>query len=336
MKLYCCFSIYNLYITLVKAMVSGENIDILIGSQMPDYINKVKSIRKLPFVKNIYMFDSLSYKNIKFKNKIDKIINQKKKEKEYIDSQLNINWFIYGENIYLYNDFEILGWYFVDCKIKYHLIEDGCNFFKYFQKYYNIPKSQYTNNIKNVIKNAFNYGHRMYGTSQYVIDIEVNEAKGIVINNKKIIEVPRKLLFYNLNDNQKNILYKVFCTSNIKLDNQKKRLLICTQPLYEDGQLDSLEIQENIYNNIIQKYFKKGFSITIKPHPRDNVDYTNICEKYNCIYIDKYIPSEVLNYNKNIYYDLALSITSTAIESLEFVKERKYLGFEFIEKYKNN
>ena len=68
-----------------------------------------------------------------------------------------------------------------------------------------------------------------------------------------------------------------------------------------------------IYEDIIKEYTGMGYTITIKPHPRDKADYSNLCEKYNCLYIDKYIPTEVLNYDDSVFYDLALSITTTAI-----------------------
>ena len=42
MKVYCCFSLYNLYIAVAKAMVQNEKIDLVIGSQMPDYKNKIE------------------------------------------------------------------------------------------------------------------------------------------------------------------------------------------------------------------------------------------------------------------------------------------------------
>ena len=31
MKVYCCFSLYNLYIAVAKAMVQNEKIDLVIG-----------------------------------------------------------------------------------------------------------------------------------------------------------------------------------------------------------------------------------------------------------------------------------------------------------------
>ena len=76
MKVYCCFSLYNLYIALAKAMVQNEKIDLVIGSQMPDYKNKIETIKSLDFINDIYVFDSVDYKNIKYKNIFDKITNE--------------------------------------------------------------------------------------------------------------------------------------------------------------------------------------------------------------------------------------------------------------------
>ena len=76
MKVYCCFSLYNLYIAVAKAMVQNEKIDLVIGSQMPDYKNKIETIKSLDFINDIYVFDSVDYKNIKYKNKTFQIIDQ--------------------------------------------------------------------------------------------------------------------------------------------------------------------------------------------------------------------------------------------------------------------
>ena len=58
-------------------MVQNEKIDLVIGSQMPDYKNKIETIKSLDFINDIYVFDSVDYKNIKYKNIFDKIVNQK-------------------------------------------------------------------------------------------------------------------------------------------------------------------------------------------------------------------------------------------------------------------
>lgn len=337
MKLYCCFSLYHVYITLLKNVANKEKTDIIIGTQMPNYEQIINKLDKVEYINKIYCFDSISYKNLTYKGIVDKFFNMKKKEIAYIDEKLSINWDQYKDNIYIYNDFEILGWYFVDRKINYHLIEDGLNFFTYFNNYYNIELKNYNlKSIKNKIKNLFNIGHRPYGISNYAIDIEVNKIDGIVINKDKVFEVPRKDLSDKLDKKQKKLLYSIFCKDD-KLQmncDSKNTILLCTQPLFYDGQLKDITTQGKVYSDIIKEYSNKGYHITIKPHPRDDYDYTDICNKYECLYIDRYIPSEILNYDDTIRYGMALSITTTAIESLEFVNERKYLGFEFLEGYK--
>ncbi len=43
-------------------MVQNEKIDLVIGSQMPDYKNKIETIKSLDFINDIYVFDSVDYK----------------------------------------------------------------------------------------------------------------------------------------------------------------------------------------------------------------------------------------------------------------------------------
>lgn len=335
LKLYACFSIYNLLITLIKILPTKEKIDLLVGSQMPNYNVLLSRVKNLDCINQIYVFDSVSYKKISYKGKWDKLLYARRKEIQYIENQLDIDWHKYKEEIYIFNDFEILGFYLVDKHICYHLLEDGLNFFTYFHRYYQLPAKAYKGwQIK--VKNYLDILHRPFGSSKYAIDIEVNDLQKLEINTKKVFEVPRKQLFERLNEIQRKTIYEIFCQSSVNSNNikGKKTVLICTQPLYLDGQLKTMDIQQTVYRDVISQYNAEGYQITIKPHPRDTIDYMQLSKDYNCWVIDRYIPSEILNFNPDISYDLALSITTTAIETLHFVKERRYLGFDFLERYK--
>lgn len=322
-------------ITLTKVLPAGDKVDLLVGSQMPNYNVLLPCVKHLDCINQIYVFDSVSYKKISYKGKRDKLFHTRKKEIEYIESQLTLDWTKYKEEIYVFNDFEILGFYLVHKHIRYHLIEDGLNFFTYFHNYYQLPARVYKGwQIK--VKNCLNILHRPFGSNQYVIDIEVNNLEKLEIESKKVFEVPRKQLFDALNTMQKKLIYEIFCQSPIQSNKleDKKSVLICTQPLFLDGQLKTIELQQTVYRDIVNKYNAEGYQIIIKPHPRDMVNYLQLIKDYDCWVIDQYIPTEIFNFNPDISYDLALSITTTAIESLRFVKERKYLGFEFLERYK--
>lgn len=337
MKLYICSSLYHIFITLVKTSLSKEQVDLVIGTQVPNYQTVIERIKRRSDIRKIYLYDSESYKEMTYRNKIDRILHAKSREIEYIDRELPINWNEYVGEIYTYNDFEILGWYLVDRKIPFHLIEDGLNFFTYFHQYYNLPRAAYDpSHWKMKLKNLLEFNHRGFGASQYVQDIEVNSRDDLVIPAQKVVVVPRTELYRELSEEDKQRLYKVFCQQPLQKGiKQKKTMLLCTQPFYYDGQLSSLELQKQVFADIVCDYSDRGYAITIKPHPRDDVDYQDVCEKYNAWMIDRYIPSEVLNFDSNISFDLALSVTTTAIETLQFVKERKYLGFEYLVKYKN-
>ena len=41
------------------------------------------------------------------------------------------------------------------------------------------------------------------------------------------------------------------------------------------------------------------------------MDYFPLINKYGCTYIDKNLPSEILNFDEDAYFDVAVSITST-------------------------
>lgn len=293
MKLFACCSTYNLLITLEKIMPTEEKVDLLIGTQMPNYEILIPRVEKLPNIRRVYLYDSVSYKRIHYKNKIDKLLLHKGREIAYIESRLDIDWKQYCNQIYVYNDFEILGWYLVDKRIQYHLIEDGLNFFTYFHKYYNISADVYKG-WKVSVKNLFNIGHRSFGASQYATDIEVNDLTGLEIPKKKVLVVQRKELMARLDDAQRKVLYDIFCQGKIIAHEKKteKSLLLCTQPLNLDGQLKSMEEQQCLYLHIVKEYVQKGYQITVKPHPRDAVDYTELLSEFGCWVIDRFIPSE--------------------------------------------
>lgn len=63
---------------------------------------------------------------------------------------------------------------------------------------------------------------------------------------------------------------------------EKKQMILFTQPLFKDGFVKSEMEQLIVYKNIINEYYEKNFQVTIKPHPRDNIEYSNLIEEYEC------------------------------------------------------
>ena len=329
-KLYACFSVYHLYVTLVKLMVNNEIADLIIGYSIPNWDQLSARVGKFKSIRKIYTFDNIPKQGI-FQRNYERFLPRKATERRYVEERLNVEWKDYSD-IYVYSDLVLFTFYLMGKKIRYHLLEDGLNFYQYCFEYY----SNHRKSLIETIKRQLLYRHRrIFGTSPYIIDIEVNDKSLVKIPLENVIEVSRTVLYSQLTKSDKRLLYDIFCTNPIpKNDKTSKSVLICTQPLYVDGHVKKLEIQVEIYKHIIEQQIKKGFFVTIKPHPRDEADYSRICEENNCLLIDRFIPIEVLNYDSKIGYDLALSITTTAIEMLTFVNEKKYLGFDYLIPYK--
>lgn len=108
---------------------------------------------------------------------------------------------------------------------------------------------------------------------------------------------------------------------------------MCTQPLYTSGHVTSYDIQLKVFESIIRDYTVNDYQVVLKPHPRDEADYTALITKYKCGYIDKNLPSEILDYNLDIKpYYAAVSVTSTAINFLDCAKNKVFMGMEYIKK----
>ena len=183
---------------------------------------------------------------------------------------------------------------------------------------------------KRLIKRMLHMGYNYIGQSKYIIDIEVNNKEGVNLKNKVLKEVKKSDLYNSLTTKDKKIIYNIFIDKDIKIDKEKKNILILTQPLYIDNLVASQEIQNRIYLDIIKDY--PNYNIYIKPHPRDLTDYKKLDSKINII--SKNMPMEVLNFNKNLKFDKAITIQSSSINFLEFVDEKIKLGYKILEKYK--
>jgi|GEM_PF-348313 len=330
-KLYVCMTYYHVLITLIKALTGQEKIDIMISNDIPDVSFLIEKLRYLSCFDKIIILDEINIQKRRMGKKdliyylTDKyIINSKFYEFCKLD-------FKKYQDIYLYHDMSSVGKYFLINHIQYHLIEDALDYFKYFDKYYRIDEGSYKKGtLKFFLKEKFGIGYKMFGSSEDCIDIEVNELDGVLISKDKCFELPRKQLFGLLSEEQKIIVFNAFAAGKEINGTKEKTAIICTQPLYKDSFVNTEEEQVLVFRNVIKEYVDSGYKIVIKPHPRDMINYKILAKEFNCDLIDKNLPSEILNYNPEAKYDVAVSITSTAINFLQYAKEKRFMGREYI------
>lgn len=331
MKLYICLTYYHALVTQIKGLISKERFDVLLANDIPDYNSLKKRLEESNVFNSILEYDA---KNIRNRRKGKKDLIYYLTDKKTIIKQIekyNTTDFKKYSDIYIYHDVAEIGKYFILKGIKYHLLEDALDYFKYFDKYYNLKKGSYCKGTTRFfLKDKFGFGYKCRGASKSCIDIEVNDLDGIIIPYDKCFEVPRKALFEKLSAEDRIIVFNTFATGKRIQSTNKKTAIICTQPLYNDSFVKSQEEQLLVFDRIISDYKNQDYHIVIKPHPRDDIDYTNTIMKYDCDLIDKNMPSEILNYNPDARFDIAISITSTAINFLKYAKEKKFMGRDFI------
>lgn len=209
--------------------------------------------------------------------------------------------------------------------MKYNIVEDGldCLLQPLFYELH-----AYKKGIKGFIKQILGIQIRKYGYSQYVKTIEVNNKIGVkVVSEKKLIEENRKNMFSKLKESDKSKILDIFIKEKIIFYNDKKTLLLLTQPLFVDGKLKSELSQIEMYKEMISEY--SAYQLVIKPHPRDKIDYKKYFE--NCLaIIDSTVPAEVLSFIDAIDFDLAITAYSTSIADLDFVKEKVTFGSDYV------
>lgn len=325
--LYICHTYYHTLITLVKMIVFNEKTTILLSNKINDSEDLKSRLLNTGYFYNIIIFNTHNQPRKTRKWLYD--FKSKKELKSYVELNYNVDFRKY--NIYIFNDYTVVGKYLVQEKIQYHLIEDALDYYKYFDEYYGLSKKTYTKgNIKYFIKETFGLGYQLWGRSPYCLDIEVNELDGIKISKDKVFAVSRRELFDMLTEENKALVYKTYAAGKSIEGSSVQNVIVCTQPLYEAHHVESMDEQMAVFEAVVDRYKRKGYHIVVKPHPRDEGDYTDIIKKYDCGFIDRNLPSEILDYDFNVKYDLAISITSTSINFLQCAQEKIILGMGFV------
>lgn len=232
----------------------------------------------------------------------------------------------YGD-IYVYCDSDPIGYYLSQHKIKYHAVEDGLNCIKYFDT------ARYDNRGHFRLKawlSARNLIFIQGGYNKYCIDMEVNDVSILDYPCKKYKEVPREPLVKALTQSDKDIIMKIFIKDYDRLMKQlteglhhEHKILILTEPLC------ALPVRVQIFKDIIAQYGQEA-QVILKPHPRDELDYSRDFGEY--IIIDRTVPMEMLNFIEGIVFEKVISVF-TVTDAIHFAKEIVRLGDDFMDKY---
>lgn len=340
-RIYVCHTYYHVYITLLKEFALSKEeqggATLLLSKMSNDFETLQERIEKEGIFEAVMEYDEkretffpelMKYKEDQgslfgnMRNRIKFTRELGKAEEEFVPVD-----FSEYKNVYVFCDSDPIGYYLQYKKIKYHALEDGLNCIV------NFDAARFDNRGHFKLKAFMARLGLIFiqnGYGKYCIDMEVNDKARLAFPTKKHIELPRKKLTERLSHDEKEILVRIFIKNYEALEKEIEKgqtgtdtVLILTEPLC------SLDIREQIFSDLVNEYGKNA-SVTIKPHPRDELEYEPIFSDLPIL--DKAIPMEILNLVEGLQFTKVISIL-TEIKAIEFAKESIKLGPDFMDKY---
>lgn len=322
MDLYICSTYYHVLITCLKAI---DNKKIVIG--ITDYIPEAKALFSRAKESSLFL-EAVFLNRYEPSNRIERLYWRKTLIKR-IEENESIDFLKY-DNIVVYMDLICYALYFKEKGIGYHIIEDGFDTFKVILNSPFREMVERNDTLKQkILSYLFPYyirNTRYYLDSECVLSIEVNDKNGIAIDNndERVKEVPKAILYSRIDESSENIL-GVFLEEkdieDLEIDNIA---LVLTYCFTNDKVLKNENEQIKLYKEVFNRYSSYGYNIVIKPHPRDEVDYSSL----GCKIMNKNFPAELLKYTIDKKVARYVSIFSSSGNNFDATKMDYYKTIE--------
>lgn len=275
------------------------------------------------------------------------------------DAYFDVDFKQYSD-IYVFCDSDPIGYYLNYHHIPYHAVEDGLDCLKNFDAAH--------------VDNAGHFGFKAWmakhnfifmqnGYSKYCTDMEINDDSFLDYSFSKYKVVPRKKLEENITQQQKKEILSIFLpdadTITARLQKHKNCILFLTEGFpgphpevriqvsdeilknYCEQNIRQLSLEEihdflkgkPVNNALEQREITQSVHVVIKPHPRDDVDYQRLYPM--CTVIRGKFPIEVLNFIEGIHFSKAISIITSALDSIEFADEKINIGPYIYDSYED-
>lgn len=349
-RIYVCHTFYHVYVAILKEMklvreTSADGYrkaDIALSSISTDFGGLKDRLDKTGIFHEVIALDEKredffpelakyrkNYSNI-LRHMINRMIFTKKLAKCEIPYMEHIGFEDYAD-IYVFCDSDPIGYYLNYKHIYYHAVEDGLDCLK------NLDDAYVANHGHFKLKTWFSRHNLIFimnGWGKYCIDMEINDRSMAPTDCPRFVEEPRKPLERALTREQKKLMIQAFIEDADRLMEQLKPscdgeefACFLTEPHPVD-----VEARKRVCLDVIENYCK-GYKVLIKPHPRDMIDYEDLCP--DAVVLRGRFPVEVLNFFEGLHIKRAVSIVTTAMNNMDFVEEKINLGASFWDAYED-
>ncbi|WP_035778363.1 glycosyltransferase family 52 [Butyrivibrio sp. MC2013] len=364
-RIYICHTFYHAYVAYLKELAfrrngnAGDSADLMISLMSNDFGDFKDRAVESGIWDRVIEFDE---KKPGFYPELDKLSTDKgniasnmisrirycRKLGQLTGERLPVDLRLY-RSIYVFCDSDPIGYYLDYAHIPYHAVEDGLNCLVTFDAAYYDNRGHF--GLKSFFSKKLGLIHIQNGYGKYCLDMEVNDISVLKRSCPYYVELKRSSLIDALSVSEKEMILKAFVreekeirkalATSTPLDNTKQddqvlntgeasaigsdKTLILTEPLCD------LETRKRLFDDIVSHYKAKG-TVFIKPHPRDELDYTKLYP-FDIVF-DPMMPMEMLSFFEGVHFDRVVSVY-TNLDGINYADKKVRLGNSFMDRYED-
>lgn len=321
--LYICHTPYQVLVTLCRAFDSPCPPQLILSTTIPDADSLAARVSATGLVEQVRIFDenacgsslltgfwpTLLFQHIRGRRNVEKYYGFCLCGADYA-------------NVYIFNDWSVLGRYLQDKNIHYTLCEDAfgctcCPVHSLVNAQLQLPFLR--------LRRAVGYGYLYWGGWKGVKAVET-ECKANANSHYwgKLVERSQRAMFHRLTADRKRVLCNVFLTHPLPEESPEGAVLFLTRDFVCEYLMDA-DTQARMYKAVVEKYCSGG-PLFIKAHPRDATDYAALFP--GAVVLDRSMPSEVLNFALPFRFARAVTVESTVLKAFEAADEKVSLTLD--------
>lgn len=224
------------------------------------------------------------------------------------------------QNIYIHNDWSVLGRYLQDCHAGYILCEDTFGS--------TLGPDQHLVTDQRALpdfaaRQKSGKGYLYWGDSPWCKQVESEDAaRCTLFGPEKLVTDSKGALLASLSDAEKAMVRSVFLTQPLP-DHAEGATLLLPRSFVADGLLTQ-ERQDAMFRAVAARYTVGP--LFIKTHPRDTTDYQALFP--DAVILERTMPSEVLNFCLPFTFRRAVTVQSFVLRGFTAAEEKILLTLE--------
>jgi hypothetical protein len=320
--LYLCHTAYQVLIALIRAVRADGAQVLILSAAIPNAESLAERLTVSNAFSAVHVVDESACPGLASPGPLRHWRNRRLFEKK---CGLCLHHIQYGD-IYICNDWSVLGRYLQDCRAPYILCEDTVGG--------TLDPDQH---LLDAQRAAPDFARRQkrgtdwlyWGDSRWVRAVESEDAaRCTIFPQNRLLSFSKLALLGSLSEEEKAAVREVFLSQPLpSLPTDKagvaQATLLLPRSFAADGLMTQAE-QDAMFEAVARKY--ADGPLFLKTHPRDTTDYAALFP--HAVILDRLMPSEVLNFCLPFRFRRAVTVQSWVLRGFTAAKETVFLTLD--------